>query len=240
MTVLAWYTLDALDTVCAVLSIFTIGYSKGCGSTICESDCVCIYQTFGRSLFDGAYAVTSFTLNSFGKNVSIYSINIPISILDCNYRCMTIFTWFTLNTLDTLGTVLTIFTIGYSKGCGSTICESDCVCIYQTFGRSLFDGAYAVTSFTLNSFGKNISIYTVNVPITVLNCNNWGVAIFTWYTLNTLDTLGAVLTIFTIGYSKGCGCAISKCNCICIYQTFGKSLFDRANAVTGFTLNTFS
>ena len=215
VTVLTRNTLDTLLTLC------TIGYCK-CGCcTIGVCNCVSIYKTFGICFLNRSDTVTSFALETFCKYVCIYSINIPISILDSNNWSVTIFTWFALNTLDTLCAVLSIFTIGYCK-CGScAISESDCICIYKTYCICFLNGSNSITSLTLNSFGKYVCVYSINIPVSILDCNYWSMTINTWYTLNTLDTLCTVLSIFTIGYCK-CGCStICESDCVCIYQSFG-------------------
>ena len=121
----------------------------------------------------------------------------------------------------------TSHSIGYCKACDITIGKGNCISINKSFGLGLYNGRNTVTSFTLYTFCKNSSIYTVNIPFAILNSNNRSVTISTLFTLDTLNTLLTLCTICSISNSKGSGFTVCKCNCIGINEAFCICFCDR-------------
>ena len=130
---------------------------------------------------------------------------------------MTISAGITLNTLNTLRT------IGYGKGCGSSVGKCNRISIYKTFRAGLCNRSNTVTCVTLDALCCLVGVYTVNVPIAALNCDNRSMTISAGITLNTLNTL------CTIGYGEIVGRTIIIGNSVCIYKTFGADFFNANN-----------
>ena len=145
---------------------------------------------------------------------------------------MSVFTLFTLDTLNTLFTLSTLSTVSYCEGCGCTICECDCVCVNKSFCSCLFDRGNTVTCFTLKTLRGLCCIYTVNIPVTILNCDYRTMSVFTLFTLDTLNTLS------TIGYCECCCCSICVCDCICVNKSFCSCLFNTKNTNSVFSVRT--
>ena len=236
MSVLTGNALNTLFTLCTISSI---GHCKGCSVTISERNRISINKFFGLGLRNRGNTITSITLNTFCGLTAVYTINVPIAVLNGNDGSVSVFTLFTLDTLNTLLTLCACCTVGYGESRGITIGKRNSIGINKSFGLCFSNRGNTITSITLNAFCGFSTIYAIYIPLTILNGDYRSVSVFTFFTLDTLNTLLTLCAYRTIGYSKCCGVAICVSDCICINQTFGVGFFDLLNSVTSITLDAF-
>ena len=231
-------TGNALNALLALCSISTIGHGKCSSFAIGESNCVGVNKSYGISFSNRGNAITCIALDTFSGFTAIYTINVPLAVLNGDNRSVSVRTFFTLDTLNTLCALCSGSTVGYGKGSGIAISERYRISINKSFGFGLCDRRNAVTSITLNALSRFTSINTINVPSSVFNSDNGGMSVLAGNALNALNTLFALYSGSTIGYRKGRGIAISECNRISINKSFGLGLGNRRNAISGITFNT--
>ena len=218
MSIFTGNTLDTLNTLFALCSGSTIGYSKGCCIAIGESNRVGVNKSYGISFSNRGNAITCIALDTFSGFTAIYTINVPLAVLNGDNRSVSVRTFFTLDTLNTLCALCSGSTVGYGKGSGIAISERYRISINKSFGFGLCDRRNAVTSITFDSLGRFAGVYAVDIPSAILDSNDGSVSILTLFTLDTLNTL---FTVSTICHSECGGCAISEDYGISIHQSFG-------------------
>ena len=207
-------TIGAVNAVLTVVSVCAVRNGK-CGScAICERDGISIHKPIRIGLCDRGNTVAGITLNTLSNGfIGIYTIDVPIPILNSNDGAMSVFTGYTLNTLDALRAVC------YGKGRSRTIGICNCISINQSFGRSFCNIGNSVSCCTANTGSRLISINTVDIPISVLNSDDGSMSILAFHALDALNTL---FTISTVGNGE-CGCfTIRESNGIDIYQAFSR------------------
>ena len=135
-SILAGNTLDALDSLLAVL---TVGDSEGGHLSVCERDGISIHVSVLFRERDIRDAVTDIPLYSLCLHTGVLTVYVPEAADDGYYRSVSVGSGRTLYSLNTADAVLSVLTVSDGEGGGLSVGVCDGVGIYKSVTRCNVD-----------------------------------------------------------------------------------------------------